>query len=191
MANRIFQSVKEIGLLASDECQAFLRNQNENAEPVKLWGSHILCQLPNEQPADTSLLQDFTVDTLSNNNAIDQFSMQYSQPPTTSMTKSFNRAWLQKHVNADLIDTLVRMVQSKKSNTELQNELIELLGFDKFEIVQTIFDNRTKIVQTIEQEDKRAKLLTKTLTINEQRPSIASQVSVSVRTKMQNVISDV
>lgn len=184
-ANKIFESIKDVKEYALDECDEFFRISNEtNSLMPKCWGSHIVCQLPNEQPVDTSLLQDFTIDTLTNNNVVDQFSMQYSKPIESSKSSSnggaekFNRSWLLKHVNNDLIDSLIRMLQSKKSNTELQNELIEMLGFDKFEIVQKMLENREKIVQKIDTDDKRAKLMTKSLTQHENRPTIASQVIV-------------
>lgn len=186
-ANKIFESIKDIQHYAHDEFEEYFSTINDkcNSTATKRWGNHIVCQLPNEQPVDTSLLQDFTVDTLSNNNVIDKFSMEYLKPTTSSKASAnggaaekYNRLWLLKHVNNDLIDSLIRMLQSKKSNTELQNELIEMLGFDKFEVVQSILENREQIVRKIDAEDKRAKLMTKTLSQHENRPTIASQVIV-------------
>lgn len=94
------------------------------------------------------------------------------------VTEKFNRSWLNKHVNPDLVNTLIDMLKSSKTNNELQNELVELLGFDKFEIIQQVFDNRKNIIQKVDSEDRKMNLMTKTLTAHEQRPTIMAQVIV-------------
>lgn len=118
-----------------------------------------------------------------NTTVTDSFSMEYNNNKVQSKqkTEKYNRTWLSKHVNPDLIDSLIVQLKSSNSNNELQNELFDLLGFDKFEIIQKILDNRPKIVQKVEAEDRKQMLLSKTLPIknnNDLRPTITAQVIV-------------
>lgn len=78
--------------------------------------------------------------------------MKYEErPEKAELPKDiYNRTWLCKHVNPDLVDLLVESLKSSKSNDELQNELFELLGFDKFEIIQEILQNRKTICKFFE-----------------------------------------
>lgn len=162
--------------LLSEECRSYIKAPTDDTSK-ECWGSHIICDLPNDQLSDTSNLQTFPLYQPTPSAAI-QFSMEYDNKKPKQLTDKFNRSWLERHVNAELINTLVDMLKSSKSNHELQNELIDLLGFDKFEIIQQIFDNRRIIVQKVEAEDKKLVLLSKTLTVHEQRPSITGQVRV-------------
>lgn len=105
--------------------------------------------------------------------------MEYDNRKQRKPTEKYNRAWLLQHINPDCIDMLLELLKSNRTNTDLQNELFDLLGFDKFEIIQQLFDNRTVIVQKVDADDRKFQLLSKTLSAPvEQRPSIVSQVRV-------------
>lgn len=110
------------------------------------------------------------------------FSMQYatqSEPKNKPDVETFSRSWLAKHVNVDLIDALLEQLRSARSNNEIQNDLFELLGFDKFEIIQQILDHRKTVVQQIDMETKKRGFQAKSATLpQEQRPSIMQQVIV-------------
>lgn len=110
------------------------------------------------------------------------FSMQYatqSEKKKKPDVETFNRSWLAKHVNVDLIDALLEQLRSARSNNEIQNDLFELLGFDKFEIIQQILDHRKTVVQQIDMETKKRGFQAKSATLpQEQRPSIMQQVIV-------------
>lgn len=42
--------------------------------------------------------------------------------------------------------SIIQMFQSSKSNDELQNELFEMLGFNAFELISVLLDNRKSII---------------------------------------------
>nr|KAG5694899.1 hypothetical protein BaRGS_029516 [Batillaria attramentaria] len=82
--------------------------------------------------------------------------------------------WLQKQVKtffasddtglglslAELCSTIVDVLTSSRSDDELQNELFELLGFDRFEFIQLLLENRKseeerQLQKQIRREEKR------------------------------------
>lgn len=96
----------------------------------------------------------------------------------------------QNDEHAHLISSLRELLNSKKSNNELQNDLIELLGFEHFDMVQEVLTDRSKIagqLQELEQKEKRTKrskqLQQKQIKNGaaggtELRPTVASEVMV-------------
>lgn len=167
-----------------DKLQSFSNPSDEG----HLWGDHIHCVLPNDPPPDTSMLQPFPLYQASA--AVAQgFSMQYAEhaePKKKTNAEVLNLTWLAKHVNPDLINTLLDQLRSSRSNNDLQNDLFELLGFDKFEAIQQILDNRKTVVQQVDLESKKRGLLAqKSATAQEQRPSIMSQVIVQSQQEKQ------
>lgn len=203
MANKICSIVCDITPLLPDECIDFIRKQSDDndedgvgaSEPKKrLWGSHIQCVLPNDMPTDNELakLRAFPVDDQPVNlRSVNTFSMKYESTGGSSsktkedISKTLNRAWLLKHVNSELIPSFISILKSKKSNEELQNELIDMMGFEKFDVIQTIFEHRKQIIHNIETEDKKRGLKEKAAALdmagNKDRqmvPAVASQVVV-------------
>lgn len=67
--------------------------------------------------------------------------------------------WLSKHVNPDLLSACVLLIKSAKPNEELQGELFDMMGFEKFEEIQLILGNRRKIIQKIEANEKKETLV--------------------------------
>lgn len=211
MANRVCSIVCDITPLLPDECIEFIAKQAtasktsskmSSDEPKKLWGHHIQCNLPNECPSDSdlALLPDLpTHDPIVNLKTIDKFSMKYdaasggsSSKSKSDIAKGLNRAWLLKQVNSDLIPSFIGMLKSKKTNDELQNELIDMMGFDKFDVIQTIFDHRKQIVVNIETEDKKRNLKEKAAALEtaglrekSTMPAVASQVVVHSEAELQ------
>lgn len=188
-ANKICLTVGKIGALVSSECREFLNTQQSNTETENdeettvpdYWGSHITCELPDfVSSADLTILQEFPLQPQTSR-VIDNFSMQFNvaHEPEKPKLEVLNRGWLLKHVNADLVDTLIDALKSSKSNEELQNEVFEIVGFDKFEVIQKLFDHRKRIVQKIEIDERRNQLKMKnSTTTNGQKPVIAAQVTI-------------
>lgn len=185
-ANKICLIVGKIGQLLSSDCREFLHTKSNETEDDDMvhgdyWGSHITCELPDfVTSADLTVLQEFPLQPQTSK-VIDSFSMQFNvaHEPDKPKAEVLNRAWLLKHVNPDLVDTLIDALKSSKSNEELQNEVFEIVGFDKFEAIQKIFDNRKKIVQKIEIEERKNQLKMKNSTNNaHQKPVIAAQVTI-------------
>lgn len=183
-ANKICMIVGKISPFISSDCREFLQRQSneieENETTSDYWGSHITCELPEfVSSADLTVLQEFPLQPQTSK-VIDNFSMQFNatHEPDKPKLEVLNRAWLLKHVNPDLLDTLIDALKSSKSNEELQNEVFEIVGFDKFEVIQKIFDHRKKIVQKIEIEERKNQLKMKNTTNNFQKPVIAAQVTI-------------
>jgi activating signal cointegrator complex subunit 3 len=141
----------------NDECRKYLEETDKNQgsdETKSLWGGHIKCEIPGDYVNDTSLLQDFAPALPTETKAIIDFSMKYDQrvdnQPKPSSSKQqeqkYTRSWLTAHINADLIDNLTELLKSAKSNEELQNELFDFLGFDKFEFIMEVLQNRKHVL---------------------------------------------
>lgn len=210
-ANRICSVVCDLTPLLNDECLEYVKaraepsdNDTDNVAQKSLqWGNHIRCVLPNEQPPLDQLnsLQNLMYDenAAAKTKSAGKFSMRYDSEATAAAanakkneSKGMNRAWLLQRVNSDLIEPLLSILKSKRSNDELQNEVIDLLGFDKFDVIQTVFENRKQIVQNIEADDKLDVLRERAAAVNnnEERstvPVIASQVVVQSEHEMQQL----
>ncbi|KAK3097478.1 hypothetical protein FSP39_009969 [Pinctada imbricata] len=83
-----------------------------------------------------------------------------TKPPVSQ--ERFDSTWLQRQVaqhfdgedsglglsTEDLCSTIFDVLTSPKSNDELQNDLFELLGFDRFELIQNLIQNRQIVVES-------------------------------------------
>ena len=83
------------------------------------------------------------------------FSMAYEKPVENGSAPSSN--WLELNYDkygdilsgfsgAEFCDSMYQILASTKTNNELQNELFELLGFEAFELISEMLDNRRTIV---------------------------------------------
>lgn len=92
--------------------------------------------------------------------------MKYANPVTIFSTKvkskkqltiRLNRTWLLNatKLNSDDVQILINDLRSTKSNDELQNDLFEWLGFDKFDVIETILKNRSDIIEKVNIEDRK------------------------------------
>ncbi|XP_052242448.1 activating signal cointegrator 1 complex subunit 3-like [Dreissena polymorpha] len=90
----------------------------------------------------------------------------------TPVSKEFDSMWLQQEVAKyygysgvtemgltveDLSNTIFDFLSSPKSDSELQNDLFELLGFDRFELIQSLLENREKLVYAATKEPEPSK----------------------------------
>jgi activating signal cointegrator complex subunit 3 len=52
-----------------------------------------------------------------------------------------------EHLNSgDMCSVIFDLLSSRRGNQEMQNELFELLGFDRFEFIEELLSNREKII---------------------------------------------
>lgn len=101
--------------------------------------------------------------------------------------------WLQKHVKAcfgsddtglgltsgELCTHIIDVLTSPRSDEALQNELFELLGFDRFEFIQLLLGNRKMLSKNIALEATREAILqVPKVKKEEQRPTYGCQVTV-------------
>lgn len=189
LSEDLLQAIREEIKSDSDEKQLDAKNK------TKRWGTNIKIRLPKGIDADEKsieLLQNFDwpePTSEKDDGALStSFSMRYDNAKSIAQPKlTYNRAWLLAHVSNEVIESLLSVLKSKKSNTELQNELIELLGFDKFEILETILENRMEIIKNIENDDKVNMMYERVATaeqngvahrIKSAQPAVSSQVVV-------------
>lgn len=191
-ANKVCSIVCDLKELLSKDLLQMIRDESKSKidengaavkKEIKRWGNNIKIKLPSGIEADEvgiDLLQTFEMtepESEKDNGPLStSFSMQYDSAKEVAQPKlKYNRAWLLAHVSNEVVESLLSVLKSKKSNTELQNELIELLGFDKFEILETILDNRKEIIKNIESDDKVNMIF--------ERAAAAEQCGVANRTK--------
>lgn len=201
-ANKICSVVCDLKAILSDELIQVIQEKSNDANdggrakaPMDAkktrWGENIKINLSKSDVMDASdwdsieQLQQF--DVLSAATAMDEgsisnsFSMRYDQEAIKQSNQStkptFNRAWLLAQINNDVVEPLLSVLKSKKSNAELQNELIELLGFDKFETLELILEHRPEILKNLDNEDKVNMMF--------ERAVAAEQCGLSQRTKSQ------
>lgn len=200
-ANKICSVVCDLKAILSDDLIQVIQEKSNDAdnggETAKTcgeqkksrWGEHIKINLSKNDVMDASdwnaidQLQQFDVmaeaTAMGEGSISNSFSMRYDQEAikrSNQTTKTtFNRAWLLAHVNNDVVESLLSVLKSKKSNTELQNELIELLGFDKFDILELILEHRQEILKNVDNDDK--------VNMMYERVVAAEQCGLSQRTK--------
>lgn len=182
-ANKLCSLVKEIASKLDDECLDYVRNLDNSAFTESKFGDSIKCDMMSEYFQDTLFLQDLAPSSNDGGKTLDNFSMKYenskdfqsSQKIETapeSSNNKYNKVWLTKHINADLVDVLVDILSSSLSNDELQNELFELLGYDKFQAIEEILENRKLILKNVDLEKKKEILKEKVMK-QQQIPALA------------------
>lgn len=204
-ANKICSVICDLKAILSDDLLQMIREEVkadkcENGTTAKRkkirWGENIKVKLPSgvfhsNDEQDIEKLQSFDVQQLDGGgreSSLAGFSMRYDEDTmkANDQTKiTYNRAWLLSHISNEVVESLLSVLKSKKSNTELQNELIELLGFDKFDILESILEHRKEIIKNIENEDKVNMMFERAavaeqrgMTTKSQQPVVSSQVVV-------------
>lgn len=51
--------------------------------------------------------------------------------------------------SADILQSVITFLNSPRTNDELQNDMFELLGFDKFEFILEILEHRQDIINSL------------------------------------------
>ncbi|KAL7033852.1 hypothetical protein ACKWTF_007745 [Chironomus riparius] len=147
--DHIIEKLKE---LVSEEEENFSRKQ-------KMFGQTIKYVSSNNYFQDTTILSDLNMDAeiTAQKGALDNFSMKYekTKPVEPKKGKVYDRSWIVMNVNADLVDILIGILKSGRSNDEIQNELFELMGFDKFELILEILENRKVLMKNLDMMEKK------------------------------------
>ncbi|KAH8389377.1 hypothetical protein KR200_001896 [Drosophila serrata] len=167
-----------------------------------LWGSHIHVKCQPAEWMDISLLTDMAPDSLLKNRTVKKFSMRYKAKCDAAATKRLDAetSKLSKELQTlvgiaeklddeHLLSRVGDILGSKRSSEELQNELMELLGFDHFELVGQLLQEREKIARQLDQfstrsrrvkevKEKRIKAAGAGGAVAERRPTVASAVVV-------------
>ncbi|XP_054270395.1 activating signal cointegrator 1 complex subunit 3 [Macrosteles quadrilineatus] len=191
LVKSIHKVVNSLSNSLSSECLDLVKAlSNEAPQKLpKLAEEDVVFSPKPPDPPDLSYLQPIvssaTVDCL------ESFSMAYNGEPSTSNNNkqtNYGRAWLVEEIKSsfkgttsanDMCETVVALLTSQRSNDELQNELFDLVGFDHFELIQTLLMHRSDIVQSCSAaEEKKMMMSNARSSALERRPAFGCQVVV-------------
>ena len=161
-ATKACHIIQNIILLLPEECLALIdkRNEEKHEEPLKEFGSDIKFT-PFKRKVlslDDALLSDSEDENVETQ--MDFPTIKEEQVPSRDTLSGgannkdeINGSWLRNQCEhyfgdsgSDLCSALFDILSSDKDNEAIQNEVFELLGFDRFEFIQTLLANRHRIV---------------------------------------------
>ncbi|KOB75495.1 Activating signal cointegrator 1 complex subunit 3, partial [Operophtera brumata] len=134
-------------------CDEYIKREtsDSNKENVKLWGDHIQCHCIPYKPAKKPLAN-LRVRQATACAFVNDFSMKYNE-------QAYGKTWLETKVNelyvtsgissADILQSIITFLNSPRTNDDLQNDMFELLGFDKFEFIQEMLVHRQEITNNL------------------------------------------
>ncbi|XP_075226483.1 activating signal cointegrator 1 complex subunit obelus isoform X4 [Lycorma delicatula] len=205
MADKICTTVGQIHSMLTDSCldtleEAWCDSGGNNKRRVKkLFGEDIRftpAEMNDFNLPDVSFLTDLSTGI----EAVHSFSMKYDGGNSFSSStkedkkpvskRSFGRPWLVKELQKcygsqtpaglsveEFCETVMTLLKSGRSNDELQNEMFELLGFDRFELIQLLLQHRNDIVFNNSVAEEK-KLIAAQGTTEQRRPVYGCQVVV-------------
>ena len=154
--------------LLSENCLAIInkRSQEKQEEPVREFGSDI--KFSPLQKKDLSLDEALLSDSEDEDAYVNSGFASVKEEPTVLRDKpsseaankkdDINGSWLRDQCEMyfansssgvsvlDLCSAIFEILASDKDNAAIQNDLFELLGFDRFEFIQTLLADRHRIV---------------------------------------------
>lgn len=163
------------------------------------WGENIIIQRKTAELMPVEYLHDLAPTAITKNQTALGFSMQWEDSASNAAAAaSVNNASKlsaeleellqisERTGDTQLFAKLSEMLNSKRSNEALQNDLIELLGFECFELVQSLLTQRSTFALQLEQYENRNKRLKQSQKLAEKvqrngqelRPTVASAVIV-------------
>ncbi|KAH8381944.1 hypothetical protein KR009_001110 [Drosophila setifemur] len=179
-----------------EELKSWQLAQRKAPIAVPLWGAHIHVKITPCEWTDISLLTDLSPDALLKNRTVTKFSMKYKSKSAPEEIKSKDTLKLSPELQSllsiseklddeHLLNRVGEMLCSKRTSEELQNELMELLGFDHFELVGQLLQERVKIARQLDDFANRSRRVKEvkqkriqTAGATERRPTVASAVVV-------------
>ncbi|XP_037940900.1 activating signal cointegrator 1 complex subunit 3 [Teleopsis dalmanni] len=198
--NKMHDNVRAIFHLLEDFEIKDLKKAHKRKNVIKnnnLWGPNIYIRVKIAPQGKVLHLQDLAPIQAIQNPVASGFSMSWKNSSNVSdycshdnslsnkITKDVEELLQLSESTGDfqLLHKVVQMLNSKSSNNELQNEIIELLGFEKFELVQSLLQHRTEIVSQINKYELQSKYniqqqKSKDKNKSEVRPSVATSVIV-------------
>ncbi|EDX12805.1 GD19029 [Drosophila simulans] len=201
--NQIHDCVQAIGDLLEDHERSALKRWRQTHHKANgvgpLWGAHIHVKCTPSEWMDISLLTDLAPDALLKNRTVNKFSMKHKTKAAPAASTSSEAAKLspelqtlleisEKLDDEHLISRVGDILGSQRSSEVLQNELMEILGFDHFELVEKLLQDRNKIARQLDQFATRSRRVmeVKQKRIEtaasggaaERRPTVASAVVV-------------
>ncbi|XP_037731289.1 activating signal cointegrator 1 complex subunit 3 [Drosophila subpulchrella] len=169
---QIHDCVLAIGDLLEEHERAGLKRWQQTHRKAPgvgpLWGAHIHVKCTPAEWMDISLLTDLAPDALLKNRTVNKFSMKFKSKTAPEASKHPDAEKLSPELQSllgiseklddeHLLSRVGDILGSKRSNEELQNELMELLGFDYFELVGKLLQERDKIARQLDQFATRSR----------------------------------
>ncbi|XP_060805871.1 activating signal cointegrator 1 complex subunit 3 [Amyelois transitella] len=199
-ANKICQIVTKISSEISEETKEYIKKEaSENKENVKLWGDHIQINYIPYKPVKKPLAKMISKPATAGSFVTD-FSMKYKNKSVkdnnaahigkTTPSSKFTKSWLEIKIkelysddsgmsSADILQSIITFLNSPRSNDELQNDLFDLLGFDKFEFIQEMLVHRQEITESLKAPPPQPTIAELAATLPENKmPQYLCQVSV-------------
>ncbi|KAG6462956.1 hypothetical protein O3G_MSEX013556 [Manduca sexta] len=199
-ANKICGVVTKISNEISEETKEYIRTEasESNKENIKMWGENIQCHYIPYKPLKKPLAK-LTKKPATASDFVKDFSMKYdnvvkentsakvSKPPPEP---KFGKTWLETKIqllyenateisSADILQSIITLLNSPRSNDEMQNDLFELLGLDKFEFLQEVLEHRQDIINSLKAPPPQPTLSEIAATLPENKmPQYLCQVSV-------------
>ncbi|GLG93341.1 Putative activating signal cointegrator 1 complex subunit 3 B [Gryllus bimaculatus] len=199
MANKIHHCVEQISFELSESLVEYIRGGVRTREVQGfVFGEDIKVNPPQRtfEAPDTFFLRDLLIHQTETTDAFKGFSMKYDESAVLAGSamrdiafepdRKYGPKWLEGELQkvscslpADVMcQTVLNLLRSGRSNDDLQNELFDLLGFDQFELIQTLFEHRSHITAPdLVTEEKMAISATRSL-LESKKPNYCVQVTV-------------
>ena len=166
-ASKACHIIQNIILLLPEECLTVInkRNEEKHEEPLKEFGSDIkFAPLKSKVVSlDDALFSDSEDENVENQMFFptakeEQILLKDVPSEEVNGEGDINGSWLHNQCESyfgdsssglsvlDLCSALFDILSSDRDNAAIQNDLFELLGFDRFEFIQTLLANRYRIV---------------------------------------------
>ncbi|CAB3373375.1 Hypothetical predicted protein [Cloeon dipterum] len=201
-AKKAFQTVKDVIANLSSEHVDQLKEICDGSffkikENTSTFGSNIKVSPPEPWPIpDFSRLLDMTVKRQTIQ-VVDNFSMQY-KTSAIEQRQNYGMPWMIEQVECwcgkdfmgglpsfEVANSLAEMLRSHRSNDELQEELLDMLGYEKIELAQVLLEKRTLINEDLKNAalfeaapEKKNKPLREPKYSAPRGPQLACQVTV-------------
>ncbi|KAH8295111.1 hypothetical protein KR018_007271 [Drosophila ironensis] len=178
------------------ELKRWQQAQRRSARQGPLWGEHIHVRVHTAPAIDVSMLTDISPDALLRNRTVRTFRMQYEtkgqdvnrvpKEGTVHLSPELQKllSIAEKLEDEGILGRVGEVLASRRSSEGLQNELMELLGFEHFELVGQLLQEREQLARQLEQfitKSRRVKEVKQKRTQgggSEIRPTVATAVVV-------------
>ncbi|XP_026331439.1 activating signal cointegrator 1 complex subunit 3 [Hyposmocoma kahamanoa] len=202
-ANKIRLLVADITKELSDDTIEYILKPKKDkpAKKPTLWGEHIHYQcvpyILNKKNLPKMISKPAT-----DSNFIRDFSMKYDNKTgkveTASTTKpKYGRDWIQEKTRelfpddyAPMLQSILNLIHSTRSNEEIQNDMFDLLGFDKIEFIQDLLVHRQELLANLKLKTEPEKDIKMTPIVYEEKPTFPQYLcQVSVQSEQEKMIA--
>uniref|UniRef100_A0A182M3Z2 Activating signal cointegrator 1 complex subunit 3 n=1 Tax=Anopheles culicifacies TaxID=139723 RepID=A0A182M3Z2_9DIPT len=204
LINKMCALVHDISSNLNTECRQYLEEQEitKNGHAERCWGDDIECKLSLERtthdhsklmdlspvnPLDSQVAQSFTM----NYDAIQKSTEPVAGCSGTSSAKQqpekYTRSWLAQHVPPDLVDNLMELLKSAKTNDELQMDLFDFLGVEYLDVIPEMLQNRKHLIESVKalKQIKVMKKIQQNMEQMQHAPSYLIPVTIQTESQKQ------